>query len=253
MQPAHEFHVATDHEAGDPVSALVEAATAVGRPACAAAEGIAAAELRVLRAELERARHEAATCRERAAVAEARLDELRRELAATRAAVAECRDGEPPAPEATLAERDGVPAGEAPPARTASRDGVPAGEAPPAPTASVRAPRPGFDDAAEPLATLGLDGRFRELNPPFCELVGYREAEFAKAVWPSVHDRRLFETQREELQRLAAGELDAVRVQSTYMHGEGMMVPVLGELRLVRDPEGRPAGLLLAAETHGLA
>ena len=38
-----------------------------------------------------------------------------------------------------------------------------------------RAARPGFDDDPQPLAILGLDGRFRELNPGFARLVGYQE------------------------------------------------------------------------------
>ena len=55
--------------------------------------------------------------------------------------------------------------------------------------ATKREPRHGFDDVAQPLAILGLDGRFRELNPAFARLVGYQEQAFAKAAWPSPHDR----------------------------------------------------------------
>ena len=36
----------------------------------------------------------------------------------------------------------------------------------------TREPRPGFDDVKEPKATIGLDGRFRDLNPAFTDLVG---------------------------------------------------------------------------------
>ena len=41
--------------------------------------------------------------------------------------------------------------------------------------ATKREARHGFDDVAQPLAILGLDGRFRELNPAFARLVGYQE------------------------------------------------------------------------------
>src|SRR5439155_24420185 len=51
-----------------------------------------------------------------------------------------------------------------------------------------REPRHGFDDAATPIAVVGLDGMFRELNPAFARLVGYQEHEFGKAAWPSPHD-----------------------------------------------------------------
>ena len=115
-------------------------------------------------------------------------------------------------------------------------------------TPGRRMPRPGFDDVAEPLAVIGLDGRFRELNPAFAKLVGYLEHEFGKAMWPSVHDRTLYEAQQEQFEQLVRGELASVPVQSTYMHGQGLMVPVVGEISVVRGDDGQPSHLLLRAE-----
>ena len=111
-----------------------------------------------------------------------------------------------------------------------------------------REPRHGFDDAAQPLAVLGLDGRFRELNPAFARLVGYQENAFGKAVWPSPHDRAGYQQQQEQLRQLAMGEIESVSVQSTYMHGQGLMVPVVGTLKAVPGEDGRPLHLLLEAE-----
>ena len=95
---------------------------------------------------------------------------------------------------------------------------------------------------------LGLDGKFRELNPSFAKLVGYQEHEFAKATWPSPHDRSVYQQQLEELTKLAHGEIEAVIVQSTYMHGQGLMVPVIGRLTAVPGEDGLPVNLLLEAE-----
>jgi PAS domain S-box-containing protein len=111
-----------------------------------------------------------------------------------------------------------------------------------------RQPRHGFDDASQPLAILGLDGRFRELNPPFARLVGYQEHAFGKAAWPSPHDRAAYQQQQEQLRQLATGEIESVSVQSTYMHGQGLMVPVVGTLKAVPGEDGRPLHLLLEAE-----
>lgn len=118
----------------------------------------------------------------------------------------------------------------------------------PAPPPPVRTPREGFDDQSAPMALLGLDGHFRELNPAFATLGGYPEHEFHKAVWPSAHDRGAYREQQEQLQKLAAGELESVRLRSTYMHGQGLMVPVTGKISAVRGDGGQPAHLLLRAE-----
>jgi PAS domain S-box-containing protein len=114
--------------------------------------------------------------------------------------------------------------------------------------APKREARHGFDDVNTPMATLGLDGKFRELNPAFARLVGYQEHEFAKATWPSPHDRRDYKEQLEQLRQLAGGELAEVPVQSTYMHGQGLMVPVVGRLTAVPGEDGLPLQLLLEAE-----
>jgi PAS domain S-box-containing protein len=111
-----------------------------------------------------------------------------------------------------------------------------------------REPRHGFDDAGLPMAIVGLDGKFRELNPSFAKLVGYQEHEFAKATWPSPHDRSVYQQQQEQLAQLAAGEIESVIVQSTYMHGQGLMVPVVGRLSLATGEDGTPQHLLLVAE-----
>ena len=121
----------------------------------------------------------------------------------------------------------------------------------PRPAPPAREPRAGFDDDPRPLAVLDLEGRFRELNPGFTKLVGYAEHEFRKAAWPSVLDRKVFPEQKAELEALAAGELDSAVVDSTFMHGQGLMVLIQGEIQLVRDEAGEPDHLLLIAEPGG--
>jgi PAS domain S-box-containing protein len=111
-----------------------------------------------------------------------------------------------------------------------------------------REPRHGFDDAVQPMAILALDGKFKELNPAFTKLVGYKEHEFTKAAWPSPHDRRDYKEQLEQLRQMGIGELREAEVQSTYMHGQGLMVPVVGRLSLATAEDWTPQHLLLVAE-----
>jgi hypothetical protein len=66
-------------------------------------------------------------------------------------------------------------------------------------------------------------------------------------VWPSVHDRAVYEEQTAQFKQMTAGELESVTFQSSYMHSQGLMVAVDGELTLVRDDAGEPVSLLLSA------
>jgi PAS domain S-box-containing protein len=131
---------------------------------------------------------------------------------------------------------------------TPARGAVSQPKAPPA----ARDAREGFDDDPRALAVLDLKGKFRELNPAFCKLVGYQEHQFGKATWPSVLDRKAYAEQKAQLDAMAAGEADAAPVDSTFMHGQGLMVLIKGEVELVRDAAGLPHHLLMVAEQGGM-
>ena len=95
------------------------------------------------------------------------------------------------------------------------------------------------------MATIELDGRFRELNPRFSELVGYSERDFQVATWPPVTDRENLSRHREELRTMQSGAVDEIEVDTCYVHAQGLQVPVAGRLRLVRDDDGDPDHLVL--------
>ncbi|HKP20970.1 MAG TPA: PAS domain S-box protein, partial [Thermoleophilaceae bacterium] len=107
-----------------------------------------------------------------------------------------------------------------------------------------REPLPGFDDVKEPKARIALDGRFQELNQAFTDLLGYTEAEFQQAVWPPVMDRANLDKHRQQMKNMLAGEVESVDVKTGYVHAQGLLVPVVGTLTLVRD-NGEPSHFLL--------
>ena len=63
-----------------------------------------------------------------------------------------------------------------------------------------------------------------------------------------MHDRAVYKEQTEQLALMKTGELESVPFQSSYMHSQGLMVAVDGELTLVRDDTGEPVSLLLTAD-----
>ena len=100
----------------------------------------------------------------------------------------------------------------------------------------------------QPQATIALDGRFETINPAFESLVGYSEADFRHARWPSLADRENVAEHRALLARLATGEIESARVETVYMHGQGLTVPVKGTLDLVRADDGSPRHLRLSVD-----
>ncbi|MGH2761457.1 MAG: PAS domain S-box protein, partial [Thermoleophilaceae bacterium] len=113
-------------------------------------------------------------------------------------------------------------------------------------TGPKRERRPGFDDVEQPMATIELDGRFRELNRAFSDLVGYSEQDFRSASWPPVMDRANLAKHREQMRQMLAGEIASGEVNTGYVHAQGLLVPVTGTITLVREGD-EPDHFLLAA------
>jgi PAS domain S-box-containing protein len=107
-----------------------------------------------------------------------------------------------------------------------------------------REERPGFDDVNQPMAKIALDGRFQELNPAFSDLVGYTEAEFQQAVWPPVMDRANLDKHRQQLKDMLEGSAESFEINTGYVHAQGLLVPIVGTLALVREG-GEPDHFLL--------
>jgi PAS domain S-box-containing protein len=116
-------------------------------------------------------------------------------------------------------------------------------------TGTGREVGPVFDDVKEPMATIELDGHFRELNQAFTDLVGYSEEDFKSASWPPVMDRANLPKHREQMKLLLAGEIDSAEVNTGYVHAQGLLVPVIGTISLVRSEEGEPDHFLLSAKS----
>ena len=117
----------------------------------------------------------------------------------------------------------------------------------------TREPRPGFDDADGAMATIGLDGHFRELNPRFSDLIGYKERDFQTAVWPPVADRGKIDQHREQMRAMIDGEIESAEINTGYVHAQGLLVPVVGTISLERDDQGEPSHFLLSAQAPSAA
>ena len=204
-------------------AALAKANETLDQTAKRAEQAAAAAEqhLAEARASAEQAALEAEVARVQAEAAEVRT---------TRRAPSSASHPEPPRPEAAPADEQRAPL------FGRKQDTGPAREL-----------REGFDDADQPLAKIALDGRFEELNKAFSELVGYSEQDFKQASWPPVMDRQNLPKHREQMRALLAGELAEAEINTGYVHAQGLLVPVVGTITLVRVDD-EPDHFLLAVK-----
>lgn len=98
--------------------------------------------------------------------------------------------------------------------------------------------RLGFEQAPLGTASIGLDGRYAQVNRAFCQMVGYAEAEligtpFLQLTHPDIRAR-----DTELFARMVAGDLAACRIAKRQIHKDGHAVDTTAHLGAVRDASG---------------
>jgi PAS domain S-box-containing protein len=97
-----------------------------------------------------------------------------------------------------------------------------------------------FEQGPIGVALLGLDHRMAKVNPAFCRMLGYDEAELARMTpldmtYPGDRDRCM-----DLLGRLDKGEIPVCRMEKRYVKKSGELMWVSLTASVIRDQEGRP-------------
>ena len=97
-----------------------------------------------------------------------------------------------------------------------------------------------FEQGPIGVALLGLDHRMNKVNPAFCRMLGYSEAELARMTpldmtYPDDQERCM-----DLLGRLDKGEIPVCRMEKRYVKKSGELMWVSLTASVIRDQEGRP-------------
>ncbi len=101
-----------------------------------------------------------------------------------------------------------------------------------------------FEKAGSGIAIADCDGRLREVNPAFCEMLGYTRDELIgglafNLVHPADQSMNL-----QEFQRLRQGEVTALEFEHRYLRKDGQTVWVRKSASLLLDKNGRLEAIL---------
>jgi PAS domain S-box-containing protein len=104
--------------------------------------------------------------------------------------------------------------------------------------------RSAFDAAAVGMGMATLDGRWLRVNPALCDILGYTENELLEKTSQEITDPGDLASDRRQLERLLAGEIEAYQMEKRYIHKRGHLVWGHLSVSLVRDSLGRPLYLV---------
>lgn len=105
-----------------------------------------------------------------------------------------------------------------------------------------------FNDAAVGLARIGPDGRFIDVNPQFCRMLGYGRNELLGRSYLDITNPDDREADIRMRNRLLSGELQSAGSEKRYVRKDGTLVWVKLNLSVTRTPEGRLPDVLSVIE-----
>ena len=97
-----------------------------------------------------------------------------------------------------------------------------------------------FEHAPIGKAIIALDGRFREVNPVLCRLVGHTPEALLGMSFRDVTHPDDLDTDRPQRRALLRGEIDNYSLEKRYVTAAGAIVWVLVAVSTVRSDEGQP-------------
>ncbi len=90
-------------------------------------------------------------------------------------------------------------------------------------------------------ALIGLDGRFVEVNPALCTMLGLSREQLCQRTCLDVTHPDDLDICRAAVHALSSGTLSHFRTEKRYLHADGHVVQVHVSLTLVRDAQGEPS------------
>ncbi len=105
-----------------------------------------------------------------------------------------------------------------------------------------------FGHAAIGMALLTPEGRFVQVNPALCRILGREEADLLATDWQSITAPEDLQRSLDAVRPLVAGETNSVIVEKRCLRPDGAVVWVQNSLSMTKDPSGHPRNVVMLTE-----
>jgi diguanylate cyclase (GGDEF)-like protein/PAS domain S-box-containing protein len=100
--------------------------------------------------------------------------------------------------------------------------------------------RNAFDSAAFGMAIVSLEGRWQQVNPPLCQMLGYSGPELLMRTFQDITHPDDLEADLGYVGQLLRGEIRSYQMEKRYFHKDGHVVWVLLSVSMVRASDDTP-------------
>lgn len=105
-----------------------------------------------------------------------------------------------------------------------------------------------FEQAAVGISQTTLSGQFLRVNPGFCEIMGYTEAELLEMAWQEITHPDDVEPNLDYVSQLLAGHIQTYSLEKRYIRKDGGVQWVNSTTSAMRNATGTPQFLIGAIE-----
>ncbi|NJR58033.1 MAG: PAS domain S-box protein [Cyanobacteria bacterium CRU_2_1] len=100
--------------------------------------------------------------------------------------------------------------------------------------------RGAFDTAAIGMNIVSPDGRFLEVNPSFCQMLGYSESELLNLTFQELTHPDDLEIDLKYVQQLLSGERPHYHLEKRYIHRDGSVIWTFLSVAVIRNSRQQP-------------
>jgi len=107
-----------------------------------------------------------------------------------------------------------------------------------------------LENAPIGIVTTGLDGSLLNVNPAFCNILGYTAEELTRLTIEGITHPDDWEETKARFDALVCGVVDSYELEKRYIRRDGVIITVRARAGLVRDIEDRP--LMVVGEVEDI-
>ena len=108
--------------------------------------------------------------------------------------------------------------------------------------------RASFERAAVGIALVGTDGRWLQVNPKLCQIVGYSEQELLPLSFQQITHPDDLGGDLELAAQLLRGDIDTYSLEKRYLRKDGSVVWINLSVSLMHDADGKPSRFVSVIE-----
>jgi PAS domain S-box-containing protein len=104
--------------------------------------------------------------------------------------------------------------------------------------------RKAFDYATVGMSIVGIQGEFLQVNPSYCRMLGYTEAELLTRTFRDVTHSADLDADLKLMQQVLRGEISHYRMEKRYIRKDGTVIWGLLSTALIRDLHDQPVSFV---------